>query len=130
MTDEWTRAEKRKAQSEQAKAIMDFVSMLSDKINELEKEKQDHRDNYEQFKAIAYPEIERLKKENAEQKETVIKMNQVITETFSNLTKAKKLLEKLLITSCNSDVLILFPNCSEVLRVRVEAEQFLKEIEI
>ena len=41
------------------------------------------------------------------------------------LTKAKELLERLLITSCNSDVLNLLPNCSEVLRVRVEAEQFL-----
>ena len=46
------------------------------------------------------------------------------------LTKAKELLEKLLITSCNSDVLNLLPNCSEVLRVRVEAEQFLSEVEI
>ena len=43
------------------------------------------------------------------------------------LTKAKELLERLLITSCNSDVLNLLPNCSEVLRVRVEAEQFLKD---
>ena len=42
-----------------------------------------------------------------------------------HLTKAKELLERLLITSCNSDVLNLLPNCSEVLRVRVEAEQFL-----
>ena len=41
------------------------------------------------------------------------------------LSKAKELLERLLITSCNSDVLNLLPNCSEVLRVRVEAEQFL-----
>ena len=69
--------------------------------------------------------IAELEKENAELKETVIKMNNVITETFSNLTKAKELLERLLITSCNSDVLNLLPNCSEVLRVRVEAEQFL-----
>ena len=43
------------------------------------------------------------------------------------LTKAKELLERLLITSCNSDVLNLLPNCSEVLRVRVKVEQFLKE---
>ena len=66
-------------------------------------------------------------KENAELKETVIKMNNVITETFSNLSKAKELLERLLITSCNSDVLNLLPNCSEVLRVRTEAEQFLDD---
>ena len=50
--------------------------------------------------------------------------------TYKNeqLTKAKDLLERLLITSCNSDVLNLLPNCSEVLRVRVEAEQFLSEV--
>ena len=46
------------------------------------------------------------------------------------LTKAKELLERLLITSCNSDVLNLLPNCSEVLRVRVEAEQFIKDSEV
>ena len=46
-----------------------------------------------------------------------------------NLTKAKELLERLLITSCNSDVLNLLPNCSEVLRIRVEAEQFISEVE-
>lgn len=45
------------------------------------------------------------------------------------LTKAKELLKRLLITSCNSDVLNLLPNCSEVLRVRVEAEQFISEVE-
>ena len=45
MTDEWTRAEKRKAQSEQAKAIMDFVSMLSDKIAKLERENAELRNN-------------------------------------------------------------------------------------
>lgn len=50
-------------------------------------------------------------------------------EMKKQLTKAKELLERLLITSCNSDVLNLLPNCSEVLRVRVEAEQFLNEVE-
>ena len=38
--------------------------------------------------------IAELEQENAELKETVIKMNNVITETFSNLTKAKDLLAK------------------------------------
>ena len=142
MTDEWTRAEKRKAQSEQAKAIMDFVSMLSDKINELEKENEELRNNgftvsamTEQLK-VALEKGKQLEKENAELREKLEdadncdRLGDVITQAYKDqLTKAKKLLEKLLITSCNSDVLILFPNCSEVLRVRVEAEQFLKEIE-
>lgn len=76
-------------------------------------------------------------KENAELKE---KLGVVIAlkdeeigciETDFNTFKsqAKELLERLLITSCNSDVLNLLPNCSEVLRVRVEAEQFISEVE-
>lgn len=76
-----------------------------------------------------------LEKENAELKEKVNildncdRLGDVITEAYKDqLTKAKELLERLLITSCNSDVLNLLPNCSEVLRVRVEAEQFLSEV--
>lgn len=53
MTDEWTRAEKRKAQSEQAKAIMDFVSMLSDKITELEKENTELKEELEKMTSVA-----------------------------------------------------------------------------
>ena len=78
-----------------------------------------------------------LEKENAELKEKLKPENCLkllakegyIKFTSEQLTKAKELLERLLITSCNSDVLNLLPNCSEVLRVRVEAEQFLKEVE-
>ena len=87
--------------------------------------------------------IVRLEKENAELKHIIATLRQekdnvsmhakameVVAKTRSDqLTKAKELLERLLITSCNSDVLNLLPNCSEVLRVRVEAEQFLSEVE-
>ena len=80
-----------------------------------------------------------LEKENAELKHIIATLRQekdnvsmhakameVVAKTRSDqLTKAKELLERLLITSCNSDVLNLLPNRSEVLRVRVEAEQFL-----
>jgi hypothetical protein len=80
-----------------------------------------------------------LEKENAELKEELKKwkdewqeqVQKATDEGYARtlqtiqLTKAKELLERLLITSCNSDVLNLLPNCSEVLRVRVEAEQFL-----
>ena len=69
MTDEWTRAEKRKAQSEQAKAIMDFVSMLSDKINDLEKENAELKKRYDKVDVIGY-------------------------DALKNLTKAKELLAK------------------------------------
>ena len=98
------------------------------KNKDLEKENAELKaDNDARKFAMAMSEkVEKqLREENAELKETVIKMNNVITETFSNLSKAKELLERLLITSCNSDVLNLLPNCSEVLRVRVEAEQFI-----
>ena len=85
-----------------------------------------------------------LEKENAELKDyrltTVAKQQTEMSKYALNLehklswyddqlTKAKELLERLLITSCNSDVLNLLPNCSEVLRVRMEAEQFLSEVE-
>ena len=61
--------------------------------------------------------IETLEKENAELKETVIKMNNVITETFSNLTKAKELLKRF----------IGLENCTLDYDDIKEAEQFLKE---
>lgn len=77
-----------------------------------------------------------LEKENAELKELcsiLADCNTCVSdckteniEIKTQLTKAKEIIERLLITSCNSDVLNLLPNCSEVLRVRVEAEQFLK----
>lgn len=80
--------------------------------------------------------IQKLEKENAELKsiadfQTTSNMDRyfLLKRNKEQLTKAKELLERLLITSCNSDVLNLLPNCSEVLRVRVEAEQFLKERE-
>ena len=81
-------------------------------------------------------QIEQLEKENAElkkdnegyEKDNTLLVNQ-FNQTSAKLTNAKELLERLLITSCNSDVLNLLPNCSEVLRVRMEAEQFLSEME-
>jgi hypothetical protein len=75
-----------------------------------------------------------IEKENEKLKKQLEMSNKVYNDNLDyshhiegQLTKAKELLERLLITSCNSDVLNLLPNCSEVLRVRVEAEQFLKE---
>lgn len=87
---------------------------------------------------------EAILKENAELKEELKKwkdewqeqVQEATDEGYARtlqtmqLTKAKELIERLLKTSCNSDVLILLPNCSEVLRVRAEAEQFLKDSEV
>ena len=68
-----------------------------------------------------------LRKENAELKNQLEMSNKVYNDNLDyshhiegQLTKAKELLERLLITSCNSDVL----------RVRVEAEQFIKDSEV
>lgn len=55
-------------------------------------------------------------KENAELKETVTKMNNVLTETFRNLTKAKELLEK-------------WEDLHLTTSVQAETRQFLKENE-
>jgi hypothetical protein len=63
-----------------------------------------------------------LQKENAELKETVIKMNNVITETFSNLTKAKELLKQWLQTSNAS-------GCNNI-NIVTDTEQFLKDSEV
>ena len=99
------------------------------KYRQLQKENERLTVSYETLKLHDEEEIGMLKSENAELKDD----NKVMADNYSkmeqkfydNLTKAKELLERLLITSCNSDVLNLLPNCSEVLRVRVEAEQFL-----
>ena len=64
--------------------------------------------------------IKELEKENAELKETVIKMNNVITETFSNLTKAKEIIEKV------AKMYRYSPRVDEIIE---QAEQFLSEVE-
>ena len=105
-----------------------------------EKEIQDFKEtNHElALESIARQKrIAELEKENAELKKQLEMSNKVYNDNLDyshhieeQLTKAKELLERLLITSCNSDVLNLLPNCSEVLRVRVEAEQFIKDSEV
>lgn len=104
-------------------------------LAELEKENQLLKAEVKLWKAASennsYKAFQ-LQKENAELKKQLGMSNKVYNDNLDyshhieeQLTKAKKLLERLLITSCNSDVLNLLPNCSEVLKVRVEAEQFL-----
>ncbi|MBO6130937.1 MAG: hypothetical protein J6P28_03115 [Treponema sp.] len=65
--------------------------------------------------------------ENAELKETVTKMNNVITETFSNLTQAKELLKKIekIVYSGENEIKRL----SKIVDILAEAEQFLSEVE-
>lgn len=51
--------------------LLQDACLIAGKVKELERENADLRDNYDQFKASAIPEIERLQKENAELKETL-----------------------------------------------------------
>ena len=69
-----------------------------------------------------------LAKQQTDMSKYALNLEHKLSWYDDQLTKAKELLEKLLITSCNSDVLNLLSNCSEVLRVRAEAEQFLSEV--
>ena len=98
------------------------------------KEELDRINRAEEIQLYTENRCKALEKENAELKNKIRFMGEQIDNLkaiakYDQLTKAKELLERLLITSCNSDVLNLLPNCSEVLRVRVEAEQFLSEVE-
>ena len=127
------------------------IAELERKLEQTEKDLADYQFNYPTIKELQKENAElkkkcykkavkdycELEKENAELKEKLKPENCLkllakegyIKFTSEQLTKAKELIERLLITSCNSDVLNLLPNCSEVLRVRVEAEQFLSEVE-
>lgn len=66
--------------------------------------------------------ITELEKENAELKETVTKMNNVVIRIFSNLTKAKEIISNLY-AICKDNY---YPNSSVLME---QAEQFLSEVE-
>ena len=119
-------------------SLLDVTKKSVKRIEELEKENKALRDNYDQFKAIAEPEIERLKKENAELKEELKnwkdewqeQVQKAIDEGYArtlqtiHLTKATALLKKFIETSNP----IYFDEDRQ--KVKVEAEQFLKGVNI
>lgn len=72
----------------------EFDCVNHDKWKELKVE-EIRTDNTETLKN-ALERIKELEKENAKLKETVTKMNNVITKIFSNLTKAKGIIKNLL----------------------------------
>ena len=76
----------------------------------------------EQQLKVALEKGEQLEKENAELKEIVTKMNNVITETFSNFTKAKEHIQTLI--SC---LINWIQEGDKDYCYIAEAEQFLKE---
>lgn len=69
----------------------------------------------------------KLVKENAELKETVIKMNNIITETFGNLTEAKAIIKDYMIVADHTTVCSVPEEnrCINVLKLNEQAEQFL-----
>lgn len=76
-----------------------------------------NKKTYEAGELVAY--VEKLEKENAELKKTVTKMNNVITKTFSNLTKAREIIRDLLSYLYSVE----YDHVSDL----EQAEQFLKE---
>lgn len=103
--------------------ILQYMNKQNERIIALEKEvdlwkKASENNSYKAFQ---------LEKENAELKETITKMNNVITKTFSNLTKAKEHIENLLyyVKQCTCER----SNYAEIKKDIKEAEQFLKEVE-
>ena len=75
--------------------------------------------------------IQILTKENAEFKETVVKMNNVITETFSNLANAKEIMQKLIAnapdTYSGTNIELQQKKMFSFQDAVNKAEQFLKE---
>lgn len=112
---------------------------VDNRIAQLEKENTNLRDNYDQFKAIAEPEIERLKKENAELKEEsdfynkergnykAMYLEEILKKkkTKDQLIKAKEIIKDLLNLPFANNEEVYADITSHLDR----AEQFLKEIE-
>lgn len=135
-----------KAESKRKMTLADAYNA----VVKLEKENQDLRDNYDQLKATAEPEIERLKKENAELKLKLkeIEESDSVTELkflrnasksaerdVRNAYKSGKLEGMTQLTTAkeiirSSVVLLTKPRTAlDTKTYLIKAEQFLKEIE-
>lgn len=130
-TREYMRMDVHSQYEEEYQLYLAATKELQEENAELKKD----NEGYDKDNVRLVQQYNELSKENAELKKDKKELCHSISEggkacVYLNeqLTKAKELLEKLLITSCNSDVLNLLSNCSEVLRVRAEAEQFLSEV--
>ena len=72
-------------------------------------------------------QIAELKRDKSELCNAINEEGKACVKLNEKLSKAKGFIEKLLIVSCNSEILIQYPNCKEVLEARVALEQFLME---
>ena len=85
-------------------------------------------DERNRLRKMRLERIEELEKENAELKETVTKMNNVIIETFSNLAKAKGILQTVLDKwKKNRWLLQSDEEVQKIENLMEQAEQFLQE---
>lgn len=121
--DEWAEGEEGIALREELEqAFKSGIVELEKEIAELKSDNEARK-----FAMTMSEKVEKqLREENAELKETVIKMNNVITETFSKLTKAKDIMKRLVDLS-NSSRSLLGGTWHETVR---EAEDFLKDCEV
>ena len=96
---------------------------LIDCIAKLEKENTDLRDNYDQFKASAIPEIERLQKENAELKEQIEKMKTIIKKKCCKKCLYRKDNEMFLKVAYDENKKLK----EQIEKIKKKIEAFLKE---
>lgn len=118
--------------------LVDSLEQKQNRIKELEKHNEEiialihaERERQEKCDDVHLRKIADLEKENAEMKETVIKMNNVITETFNNLTEAKAIIKDYMIIAkadhCEVCSVPEENRCINVLKLNEQVEQFLKE---
>ena len=121
MTKEELR-EKRKRVHESlndVKAILGLDEMYIDELEAKNKELKADNDARKFAMAMSEKVEKQLREENEELKETVTKMNNVITETFSNLSKAKEIITELLKYTD-----------TEAVEMIKEAKQFITDSEV
>ena len=130
--------EKIKLESMSTTDLVDMLRERDKRIEELEKHNEEiialihaERERQEKCDDVHLRKIADLEKENAEMKETVIKMNNVITETFNNLTEAKAIIKDYMIIAkadhCEVCSVPEENRCINVLKLNEQVEQFLKE---
>lgn len=98
-------------------------------IKELKEENEELNDKLNNLSKVAEVRLanwQKYEQENAELK-AINEEGKACVKLNEKLSKAKGFIEKLLIVSCNSEILIQYPNCKEVLEARVALEQFLME---
>ena len=113
----------------QLNALENIKSDLTERINtETEHTRQELNNKIRETNWQKYEkENAELKRDKSELCNAINEEGKACVKLNEKLSKAKGFIEKLLIVSCNSEILIQYPNCKEVLEARVALEQFLME---